>query len=84
MAKAAPPKAAAGKKTAASKTITSSPPKKSTGKTILSRAGTTEFTAKKFIQEFNKLQSDEELRKIQRYFKSGEGQYGAGDTVQAP
>jgi 3-methyladenine DNA glycosylase AlkD len=25
-------------------------------------------------------QSDEELRKIQRYFKSGEGQYGAGDV----
>src|SRR5688572_25710356 len=26
------------------------------------------------------LQSDEELRKIQRYFKSGRGEYGEGDT----
>lgn len=25
------------------------------------------------------MQSDEELRKIQRYFKTGEGEYGAGD-----
>lgn len=36
-------------------------------------------TAKEFIQCLKALQSDKELEKIQRYFKSGEGQYGAGD-----
>ena len=38
-----------------------------------------ELTAKNFVERLNKLQSDEELKKIQRYFKSGEGQYGHGD-----
>jgi 3-methyladenine DNA glycosylase AlkD len=37
------------------------------------------LSAKKFIERLKLLQSDEELEKIQRYFKSGEGQYGAGD-----
>ena len=37
------------------------------------------LTAKSFIEKLNALQSDVELKKIQRYFKSGEGQYGAGD-----
>src|SRR5690349_3989704 len=36
-------------------------------------------TAKSFIEALKKLQSDKELEKIQRYFKSGEGQYGEGD-----
>lgn len=36
-------------------------------------------TAKEFIARMNAHQSDEELKKIQRYFKSGEGEYGAGD-----
>ncbi|MES1217232.1 MAG: DNA alkylation repair protein [Bacteroidota bacterium] len=36
-------------------------------------------TAKQFIERLKALQSDEELKKIQRYFKSGEGQYGEGD-----
>ena len=36
-------------------------------------------SAKQFIERLKKLQSAEELKKIQRYFKSGEGQYGAGD-----
>lgn len=36
-------------------------------------------TAKAFETRLVALQSDEELRKIQRYFKSGEGDYGAGD-----
>lgn len=35
--------------------------------------------AKDFLKQLIALQSDEELRKIQRYFKSGEGQYGDGD-----
>ncbi len=38
-----------------------------------------ELTAKQFMDRLKKLQSDKELEKIQRYFKSGEGQYGAGD-----
>ena len=36
-------------------------------------------TAKAFEARLMALQSDEELRKIQRYFKSAEGDYGAGD-----
>lgn len=39
----------------------------------------TPLTAKEFIERLKALQSDVELRKIQRYFKSGEGEYGAGD-----
>ena len=38
-----------------------------------------DLTAKQFIERLKALQSDEELKKIQRYFKSGEGQYGQGD-----
>lgn len=38
-----------------------------------------DLSAKKFIEKIKTLQSDEELAKIQRYFKSGEGQYGHGD-----
>jgi 3-methyladenine DNA glycosylase AlkD len=37
------------------------------------------LTAKHFIERLKTFQSDTELKKIQRYFKSGEGQYGAGD-----
>jgi 3-methyladenine DNA glycosylase AlkD len=37
------------------------------------------LTAKNFIEELKKNQSDKELEKIQRYFKSGEGEYGHGD-----
>jgi 3-methyladenine DNA glycosylase AlkD len=39
-----------------------------------------DLTAEQFIQELGDYQSDEELRKIQRYFKSGEGDYGEGDV----
>jgi 3-methyladenine DNA glycosylase AlkD len=38
-----------------------------------------ELTAKQFIERLKLLQSDEELKKIQRYFKSGKGDYGYGD-----
>lgn len=36
--------------------------------------------AKQFLARLDALRSDEELAKIQRYFKTGEGQYGAGDV----
>lgn len=39
----------------------------------------TELTAAHFIERLEAHQSDDELKKIQRYFKSGEGDYGAGD-----
>ena len=38
-----------------------------------------ELTAKKFIEKLKTHQSDEELQKIRRYFKSEKGQYGHGD-----
>ena len=41
------------------------------------RAG---LTARVFADRLFALQSDDELRKIQRYFKSGVGEYGHGDT----
>ncbi|HET6996894.1 MAG TPA: DNA alkylation repair protein [Chitinophagaceae bacterium] len=42
-------------------------------------ASTKELTAKQFIERLKLLQSDEELNKIQRYFKSEKGDYGYGD-----
>ena len=38
-----------------------------------------ELTAKKFTERLKAFQSDVELEKIQRYFKSHKGQYGYGD-----
>ena len=39
----------------------------------------TELTAVAFLKRLQALQSDDEFRKIQRYFKLGPGEYGEGD-----
>ena len=59
----------------ANKIKSAKPVKTTTGIPVLAK----EQTAKNFIECLKKLQSDEELKKIQRYFKSGEGEYGHGD-----
>ena len=38
------------------------------------------LTAKNFMEKLKALQSDEELKKIQRYFKTGKGDYGERDV----
>ncbi len=59
----------------ANKIILAKPVKIKTGISVLAK----EQTAKNFIERLKKLQSAEELKKIQRYFKSGAGEYGHGD-----
>ena len=63
------------KTTGAKKTVTVRPVKIKTGNSVLVK----ELTAKKFIERLKAHQSDDELKKIQRYFKSAEGDYGHGD-----
>jgi 3-methyladenine DNA glycosylase AlkD len=63
----------AKKTAAANSTITA---KKTAGK---KEKTTPVLTAKHFMERLKTLQSDEELKKITRYFKSGKGQYGEGD-----
>lgn len=53
--------------------------KKTPKKATSSKAESPPRTAKEFVEKLNALQSDEELEKIQRYFKSGKGEYGEGD-----
>ena len=43
------------------------------------KANGLQLTAKNFTKELEKHQSDKELQKIQRYFKTGENEYGHGD-----
>jgi len=63
------------KTTRAKKTVAAKPVKSTTGNSILAK----KLTAKKFIDRLKTHQSDDELKKIQRYFKSAEGDYGHGD-----
>jgi len=51
------------------------PVKSKTGNLVLAK----KLTAKVFIERLKAHQSDEELKKIQRYFKSEKGEYGYGD-----
>jgi len=59
----------------AKKTVIAKPVKTKAGNSILKK----QLTAKNFIAHLKNHQSDAELKKIQRYFKSGEGDYGHGD-----
>jgi hypothetical protein len=59
----------------AKKTVIAKPVKTKTGNSILKK----ELNAKNFIAQLKNHQSDTELKKIQRYFKTGVGDYGHGD-----
>jgi 3-methyladenine DNA glycosylase AlkD len=59
----------------AKKTKTEKPVQVKKGFSVLRK----QLTAKDFIAQLKAHQSDAELKKIQRYFKSAEGDYGHGD-----
>lgn len=54
---------------------TAKPVKSKTGNSVLAQ----ELSAKNFIERLKSYQSDEELKKIQRYFKTEKGEYSYGD-----
>jgi 3-methyladenine DNA glycosylase AlkD len=56
-----------------------SAPKKTSIKVTRKIASAGLPTAKEFIERMKAHQSDDELKKILRYFKSGKGEYGEGD-----
>jgi hypothetical protein len=64
-----------GKASRVKKASTVKPVKTKTGNSVLEK----DLTAKNFIARLKTHQSNAELKKIQRYFKSGEGHYGHGD-----
>src|SRR6187549_3112780 len=63
------------KATRTKKTVAAKPVKTKAGNSVLKKG----LTAKDFVSQLKAHQSDAELKKIQRYFKSGEGDYGHGD-----
>ena len=64
-----------GKAIRVKKASTVKPVKTKTGNSVLEK----DLTAKNFIVRLKTHQSNAELEKIQRYFKSAEGDYGHGD-----
>ena len=63
------------KATKTKKNLIAKPVKSKAGNSVLEK----ELTAKVFIERLKAHQSDDELKKIQRYFKSEKGDYGYGD-----
>ena len=53
--------------------------RKPVAKKSASLKNTDSFTARQFVERLEKMKSTDELAKIQRYFKSGEGDYSEGD-----